>query len=185
MKSKYMKEHFHKLYEQREVMKNEIRSFYGEEWKRPYKDKWSIGETYYHLFLMIKWFRRLNKIYLPLSKPIATVIKDKNYKTQSDDVYNRYKEKHHKSMKAPFILVPPKRIKDKIPFRGLLEKIDKETKSLELMVSNISDDAAGKIRFPDPIANNPNLIQSIDLIGIHENHHFLLCKKWVNTKINS
>ncbi|AUJ24626.1 hypothetical protein A21D_01545 [Virgibacillus dokdonensis] len=39
MKSKYMKEHFHKLYEQIEVMKNEIRSFYGEEWKRPYKDK--------------------------------------------------------------------------------------------------------------------------------------------------
>ncbi|WP_408607805.1 DinB family protein [Bacillus xiapuensis] len=182
MKSKYMEKHFRKIYEQREGMKKEIRSFEGEEWKRPYQDKWSIGETYYHLFLMIKWFRRLNKIYLPLSKPIAAVIKDKTYKTQSEDVYKQYKEKHHKPMKAPFIIVPPKGIKDEITFGNLLKKIDEETKSLELMVSNISEDIAGQIRFPDPIAHNPNLIQSIDLIGIHENHHFLICKKYY--KIN-
>ncbi|HWI49242.1 MAG TPA: DinB family protein, partial [Rummeliibacillus sp.] len=31
-----------------------------------------------------------------------------------------------------------------------------------------------------PIAHYPNLIQCIDILGIHEKHHFLLCKKYYN-----
>ncbi len=178
VKSVYMKDHFQKIYKQREAMIEELTHFQSKEWIRPYEDKWSWGETYYHLYLMIKWFRRVSKVYVPLARPVGTLRKDKPYETCSFDVYARYKEKNKKPMKAPFILIPPEYKKINVSFDWLLEEIEKETKLLESVVSNISDDEAGHIRFLDPLANNPNLIQGIDLLGIHERHHFLLCQKY-------
>ncbi len=175
-----MKDRFQKIYKQREEMKKELTSFRNKEWNRPHQDKWSWGETYYHLYLMMKWFRRLSKVYVPSSLPIATLRKNKPYKVHSTDVYEAYKEKNKKPMRAPFILVPPKGIESDVDFQWLIEELDKETKHIEHIVSNIDDDVAGHIRFLDPLANNPNLIQSIDLLGIHEKHHFLLCEKYYN-----
>ncbi|WP_018933189.1 DinB family protein [Gracilibacillus lacisalsi] len=180
MKSLHMKNHFQKIYKQREEIKEELVVFRNQEWKRPHQDKWSWGETYYHLYLMMKWFRRLSKGYVPLSLPIATLRKNKPYKVHSTDVYAAYKQKNKKPMKAPFLLVPPKDIEYDVDFQWLIEQLDNETKQLEKIVLNITDDVAGHIRFPDPLANNPNLIQSIDLLGIHEKHHFLLCEKYYN-----
>lgn len=181
MQSIYMTNHFNKIYEQREEFANEIKRFKNKEWERPYKDKWSFGETYYHLYLMVRGFRRLNKLYLPLSRPIAAARKKSPYKTHSNkDLYIEYKEKHNRPMKSPFILLPPKGIESKMSFERLIKELDNETKDLEKMLSEIKDDIAGHIRFPDPIALYPNLIQSIHLIGIHEKHHFLLCKKYYN-----
>ncbi|WP_374068095.1 DinB family protein [Paraliobacillus sp. JSM ZJ581] len=178
-----MKKHFQKLYIQREEMNKEIMKFRDKEWNRPYKDKWSWGETYYHLYLMMKWFRRLSMIYIPLSKPIASLRKNKPYNVHSYDIYEQFNDKYQRGMKAPFILVPPKGIESGVNFEWLLEEIDKETNYLEQIVSNITDDVAGHIRFPDPVANNPNLIQCIDLLGIHEKHHFLLCQKYYFGKL--
>ncbi|WP_255295677.1 DinB family protein [Bacillus cereus] len=180
MQSIYMTNHFNKIYQQREEFANEIQCFKNKEWERPYKDKWSFGETYYHLYLMVRRFRQLNKLYLPLSRPIAAARKKSPYKTHSKDIYTEYKEKHNKPMKAPFILLPSKGIEGKISFERLIKGLDNETKNLEKMLSKIEDDIAGHIRFPDPIAHNPNLIQSIHLIGIHEKQHFFLCKKYYN-----
>lgn len=173
-----MKEHFEKIYRQREEMQTELDKFTGQEWNRPQKDKWSWGETYYHLYLMVKWFRRLSKVYVPISKPVAALAKNKPYLTTSTNVYETYHEKHKKPMKAPFIIVPPNREKIHVEFDDLLVELDKETKQLEAIVDDVRDEIAGHIRFVDPLANHPNLIQSIDLLGIHEQHHFLLCKKY-------
>ncbi|ENH97262.1 hypothetical protein J416_06500 [Gracilibacillus halophilus YIM-C55.5] len=178
MKSPNMQKHFRKLHEQREEINGELANFQHQKWIRPYEDKWSWGETYYHLYLMIKWFRRISKCYTPLSIPTAILRKHKPYETHSIDAFTKYKEKNKKPMKAPFILVPPKNIRYRVNFDSLIEALDNETKQLERQVSNISDNVAGHIRFLDPIANYPNLIQSIDLLGIHEKHHFLLCKKY-------
>ncbi|WP_245937462.1 DinB family protein [Saliterribacillus persicus] len=178
MKSVYMKEHFQKMYKQREEIADELIYYQKNEWFRPYEEKWSWGETYYHLYLMLKWFRRLSKVYVPLARPVGTLRKEKPYETCSSDIYASYKEKNKKPMKAPFILIPPEYEKINVSFEWLLVEIDKETKLLESVVANISDDEAGHIRFLDPLANNPNLIQGIDLLGIHERHHFLLCKKY-------
>jgi hypothetical protein len=47
----------------------------------------------------------------------------------------------------------------------------KETLKISTMVANIEEDIAGHIVFLDPVANNPNLIQAIQLLAIHEAHH--------------
>ncbi|BAD66499.1 MULTISPECIES: DinB family protein [Shouchella] len=178
MKSSYMEKHFHTLYKQRHEMSMAMEPFKGEEWKRPCEDKWSFGETFYHLFLMVKRFKQLNKLYLPLSKPIAAIRKNKPYETHSKDVYKQYHKKHHKPMKAPSMLIPPKEIQKNTSFAQLVTSLDAETKQLQNMVDQIKDEIAGHIRYPDPIADYPNLIQSIHLLGIHENHHFQLCKEY-------
>ncbi|MEG0386099.1 MAG: DinB family protein [Solibacillus sp.] len=178
MESRYMKSYFTTIYEQREEFANELKNFENKEWERPLDDKWSFGETYYHLYLMIKLFKQFNKTFLPIAKPIAKIRSGKSYKFYSEDIYTEYKEKHNKPMNAPFVIVPPKDIKERISFKWLVNELHIETMFLEKMLSNISDNVAGHIRYPDPLAHYPNLIQSIDLLGIHEKQHFLLCKKY-------
>ncbi|GAA0310600.1 hypothetical protein GCM10008924_30260 [Gracilibacillus halotolerans] len=51
MKSIHMKEHFEKIYRQREEKEEELGKYSGQEWGRPKENKWSWGETYYHLYL--------------------------------------------------------------------------------------------------------------------------------------
>ncbi len=178
MQSSYMKNHFNGLYEQREEFSGVLKQFKDKEWERPMPDKWSIGETYYHLYLMVKRFRQLNKVYVPLYKPIATIRRRAVYKTEIHDIYAEYKQKNNKPMKAPSILLPPKGIQHKVTFQQLTINMEKETQLLANCLADIPDDIAGQIRYPDPIAHYPNLIQSIDLIGIHESHHFRLCRKY-------
>ncbi|WP_064504251.1 hypothetical protein [Alkalihalobacillus trypoxylicola] len=177
MKSETMRAHFHKIYEQRNTMKDILDLYKGKEWHRIHDDKWSLGETYYHLYLLIKWFRRLNIFYLPISK---IFLKNSNqiYLKNSHDIYSQYRKTHKKPMKAPFILIPPKNIERKISFNQLLLELNNETLLFEKMVAVYEENQAGQIKFPDPIAHYPNLIQSVDLIGIHENHHFQLYRTY-------
>ncbi|PWU68745.1 DinB family protein [Gracilibacillus dipsosauri] len=175
MKNIYLVEHFQRIYKQRKEIKIEL--WKGKEWQRPSDDKWSWGETYYHLYLMMRWFRRLSKIYIPLAIPFATLRKNKPYPVHSTNIYKQYQLEKKKPMKAPFILVPPK---DQVDFGWLVNELDKETKQIEKIVLKLSDDVAGHIRYIDPLASNPNLIESIHLLGIHEKHHFSLCEKYYN-----
>ncbi|MDX8047691.1 DinB family protein [Gracilibacillus sp. S3-1-1] len=178
MKSHHMQAHFQKLYVQRDEMEQKLVAFKGMEWERPLQDKWSWGETYYHLYLMLKNFRRLSKVYIPLTTPVAALRKSKPFTTHSPNIYEAYQAKKKKPMKAPFIIMPPKEIANNVSFDWLIEELNQETNQLEEIVATVPDDIAGHIRFPDPLANNPNLIQSIDLLGIHEKHHFLICDKY-------
>lgn len=49
-----------------------------------------------------------------------------------------------------------------------------ETNEIKALVKNIEEDIAGHIVFLDPIAKYPNLIQAIQLLAIHEKHHFII-----------
>ncbi|SHN05287.1 DinB family protein [Gracilibacillus kekensis] len=178
MQSLYMKNHFNKIYQQREEFQGVLKKYKNKEWERPVEGKWSFGETYYHLYLMVKRFRQLNKIYVPIYKPIATIRRRASYKTEIHDIYAEYKQNNKQPMKAPSVLLPPKGIQDKITFEEIIINLEKETHILEEGLADIPADIAGHIRYPDPIAYYPNLIQSIKLIGIHEEHHFNLCKKY-------
>ncbi|WP_058307084.1 DinB family protein [Gracilibacillus massiliensis] len=173
-----MKKHFNRIYEQRETFLDVLKPFKDREWEPPIEGKWSFGETYYHLYLMVKRFRQLNKIYVPIYKPIATIRRRASYKTDIHDIYAEYTQNNKQPMKAPSVLLPPKGIQDKIMFEEIIINLETETHILEEGLANIPDDIAGQIRYPDPIAYYPNLIQSINLIGIHEKHHFNLCKNY-------
>lgn len=178
MQSIHMANHFKELYGQRRAYELEIERFRDMEWKQPFADKWSIGESHYHLYLMMRRFRQLNIFYVPLFKPVAAVRARNPYPIYSQDIYTEYKGKRKMAMPAPFILIPPKGVADTIAFADLTEKLDEETGRLEKMLSAVGDDIAGHIRFPDPLAHYPNLIQSIHLLSIHEKHHFSLCLRY-------
>ena len=135
MKCKYMKSHFDTIYRQREKFDKQILAYKETEWIRPMSEKWSIGETYYHLYLLLKRFRQLNKVYIPVSKPIGSIRKQKPFKTELEDIYQAYREKHGKPMRAPSILQPPKNIEGRLEFDQLKQNLHKETVQLEKMVS--------------------------------------------------
>lgn len=58
----------------------------------------------------------------------------------------------------------------------LEELLTRETNEIKKLVQNIEENVAGHIVFLDPIAHYPNLIQSIQLLAIHEKHHFMIMK---------
>lgn len=58
----------------------------------------------------------------------------------------------------------------------LEELLSRETDEIKKLVQNIEENIAGHIVFLDPIAHYPNLIQSIELLAIHEKHHFMIMK---------
>lgn len=55
--------------------------------------------------------------------------------------------------------------------------LNTETLTLQKLVKDIEEDIAGHIRFPDPVAHYPNLIQAIQLLAIHEQQHFNIMEK--------
>ncbi|GAF12422.1 transmembrane protein [Bacillus sp. JCM 19046] len=178
MKRNQLEAHLTKLLTQRTVMLEVMIPYAGEEWTRPNEEKWSFGETYLHLYLLLKWFRRLNQVYLPIASKLAYPFKNQPYEKKSANVYELYQQKNQKAMKAPFFLMPPKITKDQPQFHDLVKLLDEETDKLTTLIFHLEDDLAGHIRYPDPLAGNPNLLQAIDLLGIHEQHHFRLCKQY-------
>lgn len=77
-------------------------------------------------------------------------------------------------MKAPWILVPSKKIGYSMDRKELEQLLLNETNEMKVLVKNIEENIAGHIVFFDPIANYPNLIQAIQLLAIHEKHHFII-----------
>lgn len=75
-------------------------------------------------------------------------------------------------MRALGILVPPSKIRFTLDSDEIEHLLVNETSAMQKLVKNMEEDIAGHIVFPDPIAHYPNLIQSIQLLAIHEKHHF-------------
>ncbi|WP_338753031.1 DinB family protein [Bacillus sp. FJAT-52991] len=180
MESYSMESHFQTITDQRITFSNEMNNHLDHPWIRPYKEKWSIGETYYHLYLMVKRIRQLNSVYIPLMTPVASIRKKKTFKTKSEDVFKAFEQKHKRAMKAPFLLMPPKELDKSYTFRNLEQMLESETEKLKKLVDQMDERVAGQIYYPDPYAHYPNLIQSIHLIAIHEKHHFEITKKYFN-----
>lgn len=174
IESKSMQKHFLTLYSQRDTFYHEVKCL--DAWKRPLPEKWSLGETLYHLLLMIRLFRRASMFYIPLMYPVAYLRRNKRYKTEIYDIYKEYRNVKKKGMSAPPLIIPPANIKEDVS--EIKYKIALETSKLIKMLINIDEDIVGQIYYPDPIAKYPNVIQSIHLLAIHEQHHFDLVKKY-------
>lgn len=172
MKSQSMEKHFTTLKQQREILYPTLKSLTKVQlWERPKKNKWSIGEMIYHLYLITKMLRVAAIITIPCTKLFARMMRNKPFDSDINDIYKQYKEKHGKGMKAPFILNPPKKIYNTMDYNELKQLLIKETLKVSQVVEDIDEDIAGHIIFLDPVANNPNLIQAIQLLAIHEAHH--------------
>ncbi len=182
MKSQSMKRHFITLKQQRDSLFPKLQSLsMAQLWERPEENKWSIGESIYHLFLITKMVRVAAIITIPCTKLYARMTRNKPFDRDIHDIYQEYKEKHGKGMKAPFILNPPNKIYNTMDFNQLNQLLMDETSKVSKLVKDIDEDIAGHIIFLDPLANYPNLIQSIQLLAIHEAHHFRIIQKELET----
>lgn len=185
MKSKSMAHHFHLLQEQRTHYLPCIHSLSQEQlWHREKEGKWSIGEHFYHLYLILKMLKTATKFSLILT-PYAKMRRNKPFATEINDIYEEYKNKKGRGMRAPGILVPPSKIRFTLSSDEIEQLLVNETSAMQELVKNIEENIAGHIVFPDPLAHYPNLIQSIQLLAIHEKHHFRIMAEQYNRLIAS
>ncbi|WP_100012563.1 DinB family protein [Lentibacillus sediminis] len=183
MKSQSMQNHFITLERQREAIFPALQSLsMAQIWKRPQENKWSIGETMYHLYLITKMLRVAAVITIPCTKVFARMRRNKPFDSEINDIYKDYKEEHGKGMKA--ILDPPKKIHSTMDFNELNQILTKESSKVAKIVEDIDEDLAGHIIFLDPVAHNPNLIQAIQLLAIHEAHHIRIIENDLGFLIN-
>lgn len=178
MKSSSMRNHFLTLTQQRDSFLPTLKSLtMAQLWERPEEDKWSIGESIYHLFLIAKMLRVAAIITIPCTKLYAKMMRNKPFDCDINDIYQEYSEKHRKGMNAPFILNPPQKIDPTMDINELNQLLFNETLKIKKLVADIDEDIAGHIIFLDPVAHYPNLIQAIQLLAIHEAHHIRIMQK--------
>lgn len=180
MKSEQINNHFQKLKQQRDAFYHDSAISFTNAWSRPMPDKWSIGETLYHLVLMTKLFRRFSVFYIPLMQPVAYIRRNKAYKTEIHDIYQEFRNKKKRPMNAPFPIKPPDGLEGKWKFDEVQALLENETDKLMRNLNDMEQNIAGQIYYPDPIAGYPNLVQCVHLLGIHEQHHFTIVKKYYN-----
>ncbi|MRG85969.1 DinB family protein [Salinibacillus xinjiangensis] len=187
MKSLSIQHHFSTLERQRQMLFPQLNTLSNEQlWSRPAKEKWGVGESIYHLYLMMKLVKHAATLTIPSMKLYSRFVKDKPFPRETYDIYQEYKEKKKKGMKAPFVLNPPQRIRYRLDFKELHQLLMKETEKVKSKVERIDEDIAGHIVFFDPVAHYPNLIQVIHLLAIHEQHHFSIIKSdWKNIHLHN
>lgn len=178
LENRYIQSYFQLLESQRNYFYQYIEENGGDRWKRPIPDKWSAGETVYHLIMMVRLVRRFSAFYIPLMLPYAKMRKRYSYRTETYNIYKEYTEKKKRPMKASFVLTPPKNLHQKYNFKELQQILHAETIKLKEKITHLDEHIAGQIIYPDPVAYYPNVIQSIHLLAIHEQHHFDLVKKY-------
>lgn len=87
--------------------------------------------------------------------------------------------KKRKRNEAPGILVPSQKIQYSLNSKDIEQFLINDTLAMKKLVEGIEEDIAGHIIFPDPIAYYPNLIQAIQLLAIHERHHFEIIERLI------
>lgn len=158
-----------KVFDELEDLRNGYFStgeFNGDIHKRVVEDKWSTGEVVYHCYLLLKYFRQISAAYIPAAKFYMKISGQKPF-ICNGEMENIYAGE---TMKAPSILVPKMdRRYSKGELRMMLES---ETEKLRKILYHLSTDEIYWIRYPDPVADHPNILQSLKLALIHEAHHY-------------
>ncbi|MFD1064776.1 DinB family protein [Oceanobacillus locisalsi] len=134
--------------------------------KRVVPDKWSVAESIYHCYLLLKLTRLTSVCYLPVARAYMKVCRP-TVKRYNVDMSNIYREK---TMKAPFILKP--KMKREYTLAELRELLEEETEKLKSCVAQLTKEQCYWIRYPDPVPAYPNVVQVVKLLRIHEEHHY-------------
>lgn len=109
MQSKNISKHFHTLHVQRNQFLPRLHSLSQEQlWYRKEDGKWSIGEHFYHLYLITRMLKVAIKFSFTLIL-YAKLRRNTPFATEIHDIYAEYTEKHGRGMKAPCILIPSKK----------------------------------------------------------------------------
>ncbi len=171
MRSPTLQAHFRLIQSQRTAIYERLAGCSREElWAPLAPGKWSRGEHLAHLARTLELIRKIARIAIPLLTPFAWLFRNRPFERHSPDVYAEYEQKHGRPMKAPSLIVPARRPEmDLDPLRAELQR---QTVKLEALLVRVPEEIAGHIRFLDPPGHNPNLIQAVHILAIHEAHHF-------------
>jgi hypothetical protein len=141
-------------------------------WARPRPESWSIGETLQHLARMMRLFRRFAAAALPLERPLARVLRRRPYATCSRDLFSG------RSRSAPRPLRPQAPTEPTPPV-VVVGELERETASLARLLVDEDEGVLGHVWLWDPVMGRQNMLQIVDLLGIHEAHHFrILRSRW-------
>ena len=137
-------------------------------WRRPPSDKWSIGEHFEHLLKAMRVFRRTFRVLIPLGLPVARLFKEKPYTATIPDVYQG------RTMKASVVIAPKhrKNPKDYVLLSNLKQDLEQERIRLKQLFDDVDDGLAGHIKIWDGPLGWVNLLQELQTLGFHEEHHF-------------
>lgn len=157
------------MFEELEKVRNdyfETESFNGDIFNRVEKDKWSIGESIYHVYLELKMLRRIMNFTRPLLQLYTKVRKPKvtEKRTELENFYEK------RQVPAPFILSPKKRDKD-YSKGELREMLENETEKYKDAVRNLDERVLFGLNFKTPFGDM-NVFQLIKIALIHERHHY-------------
>lgn len=164
-----MNEEITQAFDALEVLRDEYfktKEFNGDIHKRVNSDKWSIGEVIYHCYLLVKLMRQVSEVYLPAGRLFMKVsrFRTAEHNGEMENIYAG------PTMQAPKFLEPDM---DRPYSKGELRlMLEEETRKLEKLVRNLSDDEVFTIRYPDPVPHYPNVVQTVKLLLIHERHHY-------------
>ncbi|WP_080871993.1 hypothetical protein [Oceanobacillus timonensis] len=134
--------------------------------KRVVPDKWSVAESIYHCYLLLKLTRLTSAYYLPVAR-IYMKLRRPKVKRYNGEMSNIYRKK---TMKAPFILKP--KMKREYTLIELRELLEAETEKLKNCVAYLTKEQCYWIKYPDPVPAYPNVVQVVKLLRIHEEHHY-------------
>lgn len=133
---------------------------------RAVPDKWSVAESIYHCYLLLKLTRRASVYYLPIARAYMKLRRPR-LERYMDDMSNIYRRK---TMKAPFILKP--KMKQEYTLMELRDLLEEEMEKMKRCVEKLTEEQCYWIRYPDPVPGYPNVIQAVKLLRIHEEHHY-------------
>ncbi|CAM3936034.1 DinB family protein [Alkalicoccus chagannorensis] len=168
----YIETYLHELRVQRQVFRRELEAAEIPVWERPYPGKWSVGETYEHLYLLLRFMRRWQNLYLPAAR-LTGLKTNRPYETENQDIYAHTMRKKGKAMPSPPMFKPKGLLK--MPTARELERVlDSETHRIDWQLRGWTDAEAAAVRHPDPVAGWPNVLQGLHTVILHERHHFAL-----------
>ena len=171
MRSPFLAELLSRLLEQRQFLyRKDLRITSEALWSRPEPGRWSIGETLQHLTKMARLFRRLSAAALVLQRPLARLREHRPYATRSQDIFARA------ALPAPF-LVRPRRPRGTPTLEEVLQALERETALLQNGLECEKEAILGHTWLWDPVMGAQNLLQVVDLLVIHEEHHFRIAKR--------
>ncbi len=134
-------------------------------WRRPGDGHWSVGQNLEHVNKLLRLFRWLFLIYLPVAVPIARVRRHRPFAIDKEDIYQ------HDTQRPPGVK-PKDRSKNPFRYEALREAMDAELARTSRALQNLPEDVAGNVYYWDWVTGLVNLHQMILLDYYHERRHF-------------
>jgi len=134
-------------------------------WRGPGDGHWSVGQNLEHVNKLLRLFRWLWTIYLPVAVPIARWRRHRPFRIDKEDIYQ------HDTQRPPGVK-PKDRSQCPMDYEELRRWMDTELKRTTSLLKDLDEDVAGNIYCWDWVTGLVNTHQCVLLDYYHERRHF-------------